>query len=1222
MPFWLESLIAARAIDLTSKGPQGHFTSYMNKGDAISAAIDEQWAGFQNPLKAFAFVIGICWLALISLRFTFMPDHAAGISVPVLLSPTVTLIAVVFAWTRISKSGLFWHYLLAIVGFAQLAWIAWVGGALALWQLPMLSAICAVLIGFPQSESRPYQEYWGVSSRRWILLALIIAGIIAIGLIASFSRTGPAREMHIQVRSVFAGISVLVGWFTLLILARKGVLAQDIRKVILFSGLIIYYLIFNFTVMNFITYLNNNSINKIDDSFFSSIVFLNTLFVVIIYFVINRINASYYNFIVLLFAFIWSAIIAVNGVLAIVPIYQFIALLPLTVRFRNAALAGIYWIALVSGPLFSMGVTTPLVLTNILAATVIFAGSYWLSNRIELLTHASGQGEDADSEPAYRSRWLFADRRSITIGLTVAACVLVIGGLLLYLQDRNQRELAQLRSKAVAERLGERFSMQFKISEQISNTIALKTAEMKIPEVELQDAMREVLPLLGEGHSIQWAPQAVVRLVEPRKGNEHAIGLNILVIAAQRDEAIHVINSGEPHWTGPLPLVQGGYGLIYRMPIYQAGAVPSQKSFLGMVQVTAKLDEFIFRAAEYDLDEYDLHVWISNSSRAVGKKETLVWGSISDRVHPASYSWTSELDGQVNGDGDKLRVRIEAFPRKADVLETLPARLQGLLMLAIVLGSFGAWFDQSRRRSTIAREQLRDSEAFRGALIQGAGAAVIATDPDGVITLFNPAAEALLGYRSEDLVGKLTPAIFHDPSEVEAQALILSKELDRPIEPGFEVFVAKVRTTGDETREWTYICKDGSRIAVLLSVTAIWNDAGQISAFLGVARDISQLKAAEKARAQFIANISHELRTPLNAVLGYARLLEQAPLAGEDRERLKRLSQASNMLFSLVNDVLDWSKIEAGEIEFVNEPFNLADRCETMMAIMEEQARQKGLAFRFESAPDLPLSVSGDATRFQQIMFNLVGNAIKFTEAGQVSVKAATMEAGSPENVRLRFDVSDTGIGISEDAQKHLFERFRQVQEDSMRRYQGTGLGLAIVKELAELMHGKVGVESKVGVGSTFWVELEFGRCEDVDAAATGDAKTEANVENTRPLADKRILLVDDSDLVIELTEWLLLDAGAQVATCTNGQEALDWLAVNPIPDIILMDVQMPVMDGNTAVSIIRKDAKLKHLPVIAMTAGATKTNIDDALNAGMSECITKPFTPENLIQTLLKHLG
>lgn len=1195
----------------------------MNKGDAIRATIDEQWSAFQNPLKAFALVIGICWLGLISLRFTFLPDHAAGISLPVLLSPTLTLLFVVFAWTRISRSGLFWHYLLAIIGFAQLAWIARIGGAMALWQLPMLSAICAVLIGFPQPESKSYREYFGISSRRWILLAIVIAGIIAIGLIASFSRTGPDREMHIQIRSVFAGISALAGWFAALTLARKGVLAQDIRRVVLFSGLIIYYLIFNFSVMNLITYLNFNSLHKIDDSFFSNVVFLNITFVVIIYFVINRINASYHNFIVILFALIWSAIISVNGVLAIVPIYQFIALLPLTVRFRNAALAGIFWIVLVSGPLFSMGPTTPLVLTNLLAASVIFAGSYWLSNRIELLTQANGQIVDAESEPAYKAGWLFADRRSIAIGLAVAASVLIVGGLLLYLQDRNQRELAQLRSKAVAERLGERFSMQFKISEQISNTIALKAAETTIPEAELQEAMREGLPLLGSGHSIQWAPQAVVRLVEPRIGNEHAIGLNILIIAAQRDEAIHVINSGEAHWTGPLPLVQGGYGLIYRMPVYQQGAVPSQQSFVGMVQVVAKLDEFISRAAEYDLDEYDLHIWMSNSSLGGERKETLVWGSISDRVHPASFSWTSELDGQQNGDGDKLHVRIEAFPRKADVLETLPARMQGLLMLAIVLGSFGAWFDQSRRRSSMAREQLRDSEAFRGALIQGAGAAVIATDPDGIITLFNPAAEALLGYRSDELVGKSTPAIFHDPSEVEAQALNLSKEMGQPIAPGFEVFVAHVRVTGDETREWTYICKDGSRITVLLSVTAIRNEAGEITAFLGVAGDISQLKAAEKARAQFIANISHELRTPLNAVLGYARLLEQAPLAGEDRERLKRLSQASNMLFSLVNDVLDWSKIEAGEIEFLNEPFNLADRCETMMAIMEEQAHQKGLEFRFDNQADLPNLVSGDATRFQQIMFNLVGNAIKFTEAGEVSVGIATMDAKNPGNVRVRFDVSDTGIGISKDAQKHLFERFRQVQEDSMRRYQGTGLGLAIVKELAELMHGKVGVKSKVGVGSCFWVELEFGRCEDASAVAEGDASSETSAEeNTQPLAGKRILLVDDSDLVIELTEWLLLDAGAQVATCMNGKEALDWLAANPIPDIILMDVQMPVMDGNMAVSIIRKDSKLKQLPVIAMTAGATRTNIDDALSAGMTECITKPFTPENLIQTLLKHLG
>jgi PAS domain S-box-containing protein len=1222
-PFWREWRRAVTAIDLTIHEPDGHFTTYMNVKDASLALVDDQVAALKSPLKAFVLLIGFGWLTLISMRFTLLPDVAAGINPGVLLSPTLTLLAVVFAWTRISRPGLVWHYLLTIIGFGQLGWIAWLGGPVSLWQLPLLGAICGVIVGFPESgSSAGKREYWNLSLRRWVLITAMTAAIVAIGLIASFGRDGAEREMHIQIRSVFASVSALLGWSTFMILAQKGVRIQDIRRVILFSGLILYYLLFNFIVMNFIFELNINSQTKIDESFFYRIVFLNSVFVVLIYFAINKIKERWHNLLILIFAMIWAMTISVNKVLAIVPIFQFMALLPLTVRFRNAALAGIYWLVLISGPALSMGITNPLVLMNSLAGTAIFAGSYWLSNRFEILEAQAQQGEDGDVEPAYKSGWLFVDRRSVAIGLVVAAAVMLLGGLLVYLQDQNQQALAQLRSKAVAERLAERFSMQFKVSEQISRTIALKTAEATSIDDGIEDAMRDVLPLLGKGHSIQWAPGAVVRLVEPRSGNEHAIGLNVLIIASQREEAIHVIENGEPHWTGPLPLVQGGNGLIYRLPVYQSGAKPSRETFIGLIQVVVDLDQFISSAAEYDLDEYDLQVWIRNTSAGSERMPKLVWGTNSDRVHPVEFSWTTDLKSQENSDGETLSMRIEAFPRKAQLLETLPARMQGLLVFAVLMGSLAAWFDQSRRKSLIARERLRDSEAFRGALIQGAGAAVIATDAEGIITLFNPAAEALLGYRADEVVGKTTPAIFHDPAETEARAQSLSKEFGRPFEPGFEVFVAKVRITCDETREWSYICKDGSRITVLLSVTAIRNDAGSITAFLGVARDITQLKAAEKARAQFIANISHELRTPLNAVLGYARLLEQAPLDGEDRDRLKRLSQASNMLFSLVNDVLDWSKIEAGEIEFFNEPFNLADRCETMMAIMAEQAQQKGLAFHFKNSPELPVFVKGDATRFQQIMFNLIGNAIKFTESGEVAVHIRMLPAGKSEHVRVRFEVSDTGIGIAEDAQKYLFERFRQVQEDSMRRYQGTGLGLAIVKELAELMGGKVEVQSELGVGSTFAVELEFERCEGDAVPSEASANDDESEVSAQPLDGKRILLVDDSDLVIELTEWLLLNAGAQVATCSNGQEALNWLDENPLPDIILMDVQMPVMDGNTAVAIIRRNAELKHLPVVAMTAGATKTNIDDAMNAGMSDCITKPFTPENLIQTLLKHLA
>lgn len=260
----------------------------------------------------------------------------------------------------------------------------------------------------------------------------------------------------------------------------------------------------------------------------------------------------------------------------------------------------------------------------------------------------------------------------------------------------------------------------------------------------------------------------------------------------------------------------------------------------------------------------------------------------------------------------------------------------------------------------------------------------------------------------------------------------------------------------------------------------------------------------------------------------------------------------------------------------------------------------------------------GDAARIQQILFNLVGNAIKFTDEGEVGISASKVAPHEADNVRLRIEVRDTGVGISSEGQELLFQRFSQVDKSSTRRFQGTGLGLSIVKQLAELMGGGVGVESKLGVGSTFWVEVELGRLDKVPIEQEVVAK-----RREKPLAGKHVLLVDDSDLVTELAELMLETAGANTSTCTNGQEALDWLALNPDKaDIVLMDVQMPIMDGLTAITIMRRDPVLQAVPVVAMTAGATKTKIEELLAAGMTDYITKPFTQEQLEYILLSQLG
>lgn len=1193
----------------------------MKTGAPKSTAFADADAAFGASLKALFLVLVLVWLTAACARFLLFPSFAAGTSNYLLILPLVMYALVIVAWKRVQQPGLFWHYLLLTLGFIATGLAAIIGGSTTLWHLPVVGILCGILIGFPHERDQD-QTIKGLSRRQLIQGSVSLLLILLVGFLAIVNRSGEAREAHILIRSIFAAIAVMLAWSTMLIQFRNGHWLADIKAKLLYIGFLAYFLLFNFAVMTSNLYLNAESSIKLDDPFYLKIILVNSLFLFLILFAFAGKATKWYNWTIALFTFCWAAIISSNGALAIIPILQFIALIALIIRFPSWKVAAAYWAAVLAGPLLGLGFANPIVLTNCLAASVVFACCYWLSSRLE--SAQPRQVAKPDQIGALVGRVglsLFSDTRSIAVGLFVAAAVAIVGGLLIYVQYSNERQLAQLRSKAVAERLAERFAIQFEIDAEISRSIGLRAGQSSSGQREIAEAMRDVLPLLGKGHSIQWAPQAVVRLVQPRKGNEHAIGLKILSIDGQNREANDVIEAGHGHWTGPLKLVQGGSGLIYRMPVYEPGSVPSRATFVGLVQIVVNLEKFIADAAENDVGEHGVMVWITNRSDSTqGAVTQLVHGPGDKETSLAEFGWVTTKTVANDRDGDRLHLRILAYPSQADLMQAIPARLQGLLVLALLLAAIATAFDQNRRKTKTARTQLRDSEAFRSALIQGAGAAVIATNADGVITLFNPAAEAMLGYRAEEMIGKATPSIFHDPAEVAARAQSLTNELGISIQPGFDVFTAKTRSSSGETREWTYIRKDGSRITVLLSVTAIRNDAGEVTAFLGVARDISQLKAAEKARTQFIANISHELRTPLNAVLGYSRLLEQAPLASGDREMLQRLSHASQLLFRLVNDVLDWSKIEAGEIDLHIEPFDLAENCRSVSLMLAEQAQKKGISLNINIAPGVPEYVDGDTTRFQQILLNLVDNAIKFTDTGEVAISLKAMPASNPQNVRVAIEVRDTGIGIAKSAQEHLFERFRQVQEGSTRRYQGTGLGLAIVKELAELMGGKVGVKSKTGAGSTFTVELEFGRCEEMPQIPQRRAKASSD-PSIGKLTGRSILLVDDSDLVIDLTEWLFNNAAAKVCSCKNGLEALNWLSENDTPDIILMDVQMPVMDGNTAVSILRQNPRFKNVPVIAMTAGATKSNIEDAMNAGSTDYITKPFDPDDLIEMVLKYL-
>ena len=570
----------------------------------------------------------------------------------------------------------------------------------------------------------------------------------------------------------------------------------------------------------------------------------------------------------------------------------------------------------------------------------------------------------------------------------------------------------------------------------------------------------------------------------------------------------------------------------------------------------------------------------------------------------------------ATGEGPVLHRRIEIEALRQDGTE-FPVELAIDVAQGAGEELFIAYLrDISDRKQT--EERLRNTNAFNAAILASANYSIISTRPDGIIVTFNRAAERMLGYQAKDLIGVATPAIFHVADEVEMRARELSAELGQAIPANFAAFVAKAARGTPDEREWTYVRKDGTTFPVRLSVTALFDQHG-VSGYLGIAADITELKraseelltakvAAEQAnqtKSEFLANMSHEIRTPMNGILALAQLLEREALTADQLDMVGRIRQAGRSLLGILNDILDFSKIEAGQLKIDRQPFHLASLLAQLKSLLGSTARAKGLEFHLAMPAGLEGALLGDALRLEQILVNLIGNAIKFTEQGAIQVRI-TMLAQDVAAVRLRFEVSDQGIGIDPQHLATLFQPFTQAEASITRRFGGTGLGLSICQRLVDLMEGEIGVESTLGAGSTFWFELPLAR-------ATGVAAQLPVVTPPPPsvgprLTGLRCLVVDDSPMNREVVERALLREGAQVTLAADGQQALQSLRTQPTAfDAVLMDVQMPVMDGLTATRAIRGELGLSDLPVIAFTAGVMAEQRQQIMAAGCTDFVAKP---------------
>ena len=378
-------------------------------------------------------------------------------------------------------------------------------------------------------------------------------------------------------------------------------------------------------------------------------------------------------------------------------------------------------------------------------------------------------------------------------------------------------------------------------------------------------------------------------------------------------------------------------------------------------------------------------------------------------------------------------------------------------------------------------------------------------------------------------------------------------------------------------------------------------------------------ESANLAKSAFLANMSHEIRTPMNAILGLTYILQHSGVTQKQTDQLKQIDRSGKHLLSLINDILDLSKIEAGKFVLEEAPVNVGSLLDSVRSLLKESAQAKGIELRVENVL-FPPHLHGDPTRLQQALLNYATNAIKFTEKGHVTL-CASIVAASSDQATIRFEVSDSGIGIAPEAIQRLFSTFEQADNSTTRKYGGTGLGLAITRRLAEMMDGEVGVESEPGVGSIFWFTARLSRKskQDTEQPPPVDNATEQAIRERFP--GTPVLLVDDDPINLSVTENLLEATGLSIDTAEDGSQAVEKAHAKHY-QLIIMDMQMPVIDGVEATRQIRQLPGYQEVPILAMTANAFAEDKQRCLNAGMNDFLTKPIVPETVFAKLLAWLG
>jgi len=596
---------------------------------------------------------------------------------------------------------------------------------------------------------------------------------------------------------------------------------------------------------------------------------------------------------------------------------------------------------------------------------------------------------------------------------------------------------------------------------------------------------------------------------------------------------------------------------------------------------------------------------------------------------------------------------IEAFRRRPEAQAPGPGReVEGrrkngqTFPLEVAVGEM--WLGGKRSFTGILRDisarkrveaALAEAGALQAAIFNSTSFSSIATDARGVIQIFNVGAERMLGYTAAEVVDKITPADISDPLEVIERATALSLELGTEITPGFEALAYKASRDIGDIYELTYIRKNGNRFPAVVSVTALRDQQEALIGYLLIGTDNTARKAVEAererldqalqdrnlelvsarvvadqanlAKSEFLSSMSHELRSPLNAILGFAQLLDSSvpPATPAQKASIDRILHAGWYLLELINEILDLAVIESGKLSISAEPVSLAEVMFDCQSIIEPQGQNRGLRITFP-AFESPLFVQADRVRLKQVLINLLTNAVKYNRpAGTVLVSCAPIAPG-----RVRISVQDTGLGLAPEQLRQLFQPFNRLGQEHSAE-EGTGIGLVMSKLLVELMGGDLGVESTLGEGSLFWFDLNTASSALLEEEKADEALEPA--QKPEPVSQRVVLCIEDNPANLDLIQQLVARRPDLRLLCagdaTHGLE-LAWAQK---PEVILMDINLPGMNGVEALQVLRGTPSLAHIPVIAISANAMVGDIQKGLEAGFCRYLTKPIKVTDFMAAL-----